>query len=190
MNYLFQGNIDFDAIVRPETTLESMLLQLPEFQTGYNWGLPRFGHPEGKVGLHVREVLDNVDRLDLSGENRELLRMVAIAHDTFKFREGPPGNRPIHHGLLARQFMEGHLSDSIALDLIELHDEAFYIWRSLALGQKEEVTRQRFDLLLERLGENLPLYCLFFKCDTETGDKIQAPLRWLRQQVAPVGIEF
>jgi hypothetical protein len=86
--------------------------------------------------------------------------------------------------------MEGHLSDSIALDLIELHDEAFYIWRSLALGQKEEVTRQRFDLLLERLGENLPLYCLFFKCDTETGDKIQAPLRWLRQQVAPVGIEF
>jgi hypothetical protein len=190
MDFFFHGKIDFEAIVKPETALESKLLQLPEFQAGYDWGLPRFGHPEGKTGLHVREVLDNVERLEVAGDSRELLRLVAIAHDTFKFREGPPGNRPIHHGLLARQFLEARVNDPVALDLIELHDEAFYIWRWLALEKKEGPARQRFERLLQRLGGNLPLYCLFFKCDTETGDKIQAPLRWLRQQVAEVGVEF
>lgn len=48
-------------LIKPETELERELLHTPEFQVGMCWGEPRFGHPEGKVGLHVREVLDNID---------------------------------------------------------------------------------------------------------------------------------
>jgi hypothetical protein len=33
----------------------------------------------------------------------------------------------------------------------------------------------------ERAGANLRLYYLFFKCDTQTGDKTQAPLRWFEE---------
>ena len=33
----------------------------------------------------------------------------------------------------------------------------------------------------------LQLYYLFFKCDTQTGDKTQAPLKWFEREVP--GIE-
>ena len=57
------------ALLRPETDLERRLLAQPDFQRGLHWGLPRFGHPEGKILYHIREVLDNVDKLKVSPKN-------------------------------------------------------------------------------------------------------------------------
>jgi len=73
-----------EALLRPETELERELLQQPEFQRGLHWGLPRFGHPEGKILYHIREVLDNVEKLDITADVRRQLRLITFVHDTFK----------------------------------------------------------------------------------------------------------
>jgi hypothetical protein len=181
---MFYNHPDFHEMLKPETELEVRLLENPLFQEGLNWGKPRFGHPEGKVGLHVRDVLANVERQAKSVEERQQLRTIAIVHDTFKFREFELGRRVKHHGLMAREFMEGQISDACLLDIIELHDEAFYCWRNAHLEHQPLTASLRLEKLLERLGENLPLYFDFYKCDTQTGDKVQAPLYWFEQVVA------
>ncbi|MCC6460726.1 MAG: hypothetical protein IT260_09680 [Saprospiraceae bacterium] len=181
-----------ETLLRPESDLEKHLLTLPEFRHGLSWGEPRFGHPEGKVALHVREVLDNIDLIpNLNALERSRLRLVALTHDTFKFAEDR--NRPRdwtrHHGLLARRFLEPFCDDPIVLDIIETHDDAFYAW----LAQKhrdmgQEISHKSIDSLIARVGHCLQLYYLFFKCDTQTGDKTQASLKWFERSVPGIQI--
>lgn len=185
---MLEKPLDFKTIIRPETEFENLLIATPEFQKGYDWGMPRFGHPEGKVGLHVREVLDNIEVLELDPSTRRSLRLVALAHDTFKFQEFKFGKRWRHHGLLARDFMERYLMDSALLDIIELHDEAFYVWRAFTLEGKMEEAHLRLKNLIEKIGDHLPLYFLFYKCDTKTGDKVQAPLFWFEELMREMGV--
>jgi HD domain len=180
---MFYNKPDFHDLLQPETELEARLLDTPVFQEGLNWGKPRFGHPEGKVGYHVREVLDNVDKIARSTTDRQQLRLIAIVHDTFKYKEFELGRRVKHHGLLAREFMEAHVNDGILLKIVELHDEAFYCWRNAHLENQPLIASIRLEKLLEALGDNLPLYFDFYKCDTQTGDKVQAPLYWFEQVV-------
>ncbi len=181
-----------ETLLRPETELERHLLSVPEFQRGLLWGEPRFGHPEGKVILHVREVLDNVDLIGgLSTQQRRQLRLVTLVHDTFKYAEdrSHPRNWDKHHGLLARRFLERFTADSVVLDLVETHDDAYYAW----LGQKHEQfsrdnPHKSLDALLDRIGSNLQLYYLFFKCDTQTGDKTQGSLKWFERTVPGIQV--
>lgn len=187
----FGQQLDLKKIIRPETDFERQLLELPEFREGLNWGKPRFGHPEGKVGLHVREVLDNIEKLYLKPAIRTKLRTLALVHDTFKFQEVKTmarGKR-VHHGKIAREFMSKYTDDAALLDILELHDESFYIWRMLELKNDVHGAMPRLKKLLESLGESLPAYFLFFKCDTETGDKILAPLRWFTAIVEELASE-
>jgi HD domain len=181
---MFYNKPDFHDLLRPETELEVKLLDTPVFQEGLDWGKPRFGHPEGKVGYHVREVLDNVDKIAQTPADRQQLRLIAIVHDTFKFKEFELGRRVKHHGLLAREFMEAHTTDPALLNIIELHDEAFYCWRNAHLEQQPHSASLRLEKLLEALDGTLPLYLDFYKCDTQTGDKVQAPLYWFEQVVS------
>jgi hypothetical protein len=167
-------------ILRPETQLEQDLISVPAFQYGLLWGEPRFGHPEGVVGLHVGEVLENINRIpELDAREREQLRLVALSHDTFKYAEdrSRPRNWEKHHAVLARRFMEQYTSDTTVLDLIEAHDDAYYLW----LGAARSGGVVHIEKFFERAGTNLRLYYLFFKCDTQTGDKTQAPLRWFEE---------
>jgi len=172
-------------LLQPETPLEWRLLQDETFCEGLNWGRPRFGHPEGKVYRHIREVLDNIDALGVRGCTRERLRLIAFSHDTFKYREvrGFPRDWARHHGMLARRYMEAWTNDQAVLDILELHDEAFYAWRCIFVYRMPQKGKQRLQRLLHRVKECLQLYYLFFKCDTETGDKKQAPLNWFEQAV-------
>ena len=120
-----------EHLLQPESPLERNLLSTVEFRHGLLWGEPRFGHPEGKVALHVREVLDNIDLIPrLSTEQRIQLRLIALAHDTFKYAEdrSRPRDWQKHHGHLARRFMETYTSDRAILDVIETHDDAYYAW--------------------------------------------------------------
>lgn len=177
--------IDFRKLIPTETPLETFLLDLPEFRIGLNWGVPRFGHPEGKVGYHVVEVLQNISAIPADPLTRQRLRIAAIAHDTFKNLESESiekGNR-INHGLLARQFMEAFTDDTHLLDLIELHDEIYYAWRHEALQFNSKLAENRLRNLLERTGDQLRLHYLFFRCDTLTGDKIQAPRHWFERKL-------
>ncbi len=178
-----------ENLLQPETPLERLLLSTAEFRHGLLWGEPRFGHPEGKVALHVREVLDNIDLIQhLAPEHREQLRLIAFTHDTFKFAEdrSRPRDWQKHHGLLARRYLEHYTSDLMVLDVIETHDDAYYVWLAERHGSGPE--GKTLDALLRRMNYCLQLYYLFFKCDTQTGDKTQAPLKWFERMVE--GIEW
>ena len=176
--------MDFHNQLRPETELEIKLLATTEFQEGMMWGKPRFGHPEGKVLFHVKEVLANIDRLKLDLKDRNLLRLVAFIHDTFKYQEelyNSPKKWQFRHAKLARTFAEKYVEDPFLLDLIEMHDEAYFAWRDIFLYQQSEKGFARIDKIKSTFGDKFQLYYLFFKCDTRTGDKNQAPLKWFEK---------
>lgn len=178
-----------EELLQPETPLERLLLSTAAFRHGLLWGEPRFGHPEGKVALHVREVLDNIDLIaGLVPAQREQLRLIAFTHDTFKYAEdrSRPRDWQKHHGLLARRYIETHTNDAAVLDVIETHDDAYYVWLAQRHGSNPE--GKTLGALLERTQHCLQLYYLFFKCDTQTGDKTQAPLKWFERTVE--GIEI
>lgn len=177
--------LNFTELIQPISPLESELLKQREFKIGYNWGVPRFGHPEGKVGFHVKEVLDNIKSVQIDLQSLQQLRIAAIAHDTFKYKEAETiakGKR-INHGLIARRYMEDFIDDEATLDLIELHDEIYYSWRHEALQDNLALSQTRLEKLLGRIGNNLKLHYLFFRCDTMTGDKIQTPRFWFERKI-------
>jgi hypothetical protein len=183
MKYHIGSEQEIEQLLQPETRLEHQLLQDARFREGLMWGHPRMGHPEGTVALHVREVLDNIDQLILEEPLRTHLRLIAYSHDTFKYMEDRsfPRNWSRHHAVLARQYMEDYLDHPSVLKVIELHDEAFYSWRQIHLFKSPIEGQRRYEQLLEKLGDDLQLFYLFFKCDTETGDKILEPLHWFEE---------
>ena len=172
-------------VIKPETDLEAFLLRQPEIKQGMAWGVPRFGHPEGAVYRHVGEVLANVDRLPgLTAIDRLDLRLVTIVHDTFKYAEdkSEPRDWSRHHGILAREYLSRFTRKRRVLDLTEWHDEAYYCWRLAVKQQRLSRARQRMDVLTSVFDGELDFYYRFFLCDTRTGDKNQAPVRWFERE--------
>jgi hypothetical protein len=182
---------DFFSYLQPEQELERLFLQDETFLLGLNWGKPRYGHPEGAIYKHIREVLDNIDHWGPDFPFRRALRIIAFVHDTFKYQEDKsyPRDWSKHHSIYARKFLEKYTSDEALLTVTELHDEAYHCWCLQFLYQQPEVSARRLQNMLKRLGEHLQLYYLFFKCDTQTGDKNQAPLKWFEATVANIEIK-
>lgn len=178
---------NFYNILKPETELEYFIINQPPIREGLYWGEPRYGHPEGKVLHHIPEVYANIERvpLPLSITDRERLRLITLLHDTFKNIEdkNEPRDWSKHHGILARLFAENYIEDSIVLDIIELHDEAYYCWRLDQLEYNSEAASMRLDFLFDRIKDCIQLYYIFFKCDTATGDKTQAPVKWFEKKI-------
>jgi hypothetical protein len=174
-------------MLKPENELELQLIQLPELYRGLLWGEPRFGHPEGKVLLHVLEIYGNINQLlHISDTLRRDLRIIALVHDAFKYQEdkGSPRNWNMHHGAIARRAVQHIIQDQDVLDIIELHDEAYYCWRgSRRLANDDIEPRFTLDTLLKRIQPFLITYMLFFRCDTLTGDKNPAPLKWFEDSI-------
>lgn len=172
-------------LILPENSLEATIIQNKSFNKGLFWGKPRYGHPEGQIIYHIREVLDNVEKVIEDDVMRQQLRLITLIHDTFKYKEDRsyPRNWDKHHAKLARDFAEYYIDDETVLDIIELHDEAYYCWRWENVYFRTEIAKKRIANLLDRIGEeNLQLYYLFFKCDTQTGDKTQEPIQWFEQK--------
>lgn len=171
--------------INPETSLEHQILQDGQWQEGAFWGEPRPGHPEGKVIYHIHEVLENVDKASTNPKIRQQLRLIAIIHDTFKHLEEqtrPRTDWSKHHAIFALNFAKKHITDKAVLDVIELHDEAYYAWRATLSGKHEKAQRI-LDKIQHRFTNRaaLQLYYLFFKCDTQTGDKFQHPITWFEE---------
>lgn len=173
-------------LLRPETAVERDILSEPDVLQGLDWGVPRFGHPEGKVLFHVREVLDNIDRVDnLSPEMRRQLRLVTFVHDTFKYCEdkSEPRDWGKHHSKLAHQFICKYTPDLGVQIVTRCHDDAYHAWRAGHIAKDPLRGVQLLETLLDQLSVYRQLYYLFFKCDTKTGDKNQAPLIWFEATV-------
>jgi hypothetical protein len=175
---------------QPETDLEKRICMDPEWKKGAMWGKPRPGHSEGQVIYHIAEVLANVDRLASSDEERRDLRLVALIHDTFKYRVDPtkPKVGENHHATLARRFAERYLDDVALLEIIELHDEAFNSWRLGVLKGRWSEAEARAERLIARLGGSLWLYVSFFRADNQTASKKQDALVWFEQLLRKKGV--
>lgn len=176
-------NTMITSIIKPETPLERAIINDPLFVQGASWGVPRKGHPEGQVIYHIEEVLSNVDKYSESN-TREKLRLIAITHDTFKFKVDSTKARSgeNHHAMIARRFAESHITDTQVLDIIELHDEAYNTWVK-GMNSDWSKAEVRLQKLIERLGDALPLYLVFYRCDNETGNKRQDNYTWFINQV-------
>lgn len=179
------------ALISPETSLEQQIMQDVLWQKGVFWGKPRKGHPEGLVLYHIKEVLDNVDKLThIDALTRQHLRLITLIHDTFKFQEDLsfPRDWSKHHAIYARKFAERYLTLPFLLDIIEWHDEAYYSWRWSEKRFRKRKGQKKLRKLLKCINHHTQLYYLFFKCDTQTGNKTQAPVQWFEQQVDNIEI--
>jgi hypothetical protein len=184
-------------ILKPETKLEEQIINDPDFIDGAVFGKPRSGHPEGAVVFHIREVLDNVDRYaskpvfltkwqcEKAVRERSALRLISFIHDTFKHKVNPKqsASGENHHAMIARRFAEKYISDLAVLDIIELHDEAYNAWCNGSRDGKWEKAETRISKLLDRLGDNLTLYNIFYKSDNMTGDKSQDNYIWFQNYI-------
>ena len=179
-----------ESLLGPETDLEKQLIHHPEFKKGLQWGTPRYGHPEGKVLYHIAEVFSNIEKLKITPHTRQQLRLITLVHDTFKHQEdrSTPRDWSRHHAVIARQFAEKFISDSQVLNVIELHDEAYYSWRLEHMFKQTQEGRNRMQNLLFKIKNYTQLYYLFFKCDTQTGDKNQTPVNWFEQTVKDIDV--
>lgn len=169
------------GLLQPETDLEVDLLTRDEFITGLLWGMPRYGHPEGKVAFHILEVYQNIDYLNITEEERKEQRIIALIHDTFKYKEdrSTPRDWSKHHGVLARKYTEKDNMPPHVRNIIELHDEAFYAWRAEVIEKNLEESERRLNKLEEAIEGHLDKYLYFFMCDTLTGDKLRTPVKWV-----------
>lgn len=170
----------FDLPFSLETDLEHRIAEDPAWQQGVVWGEPRTGHLEGPIMYHIADILANIDRQNPPPDIRRELRLIALIHDTFKYRvnEQKPKIGTNHHAYIARLFAEKYIHDPVLLNIIELHDEAYNSWRLGNYKNRWEHAEERIDNLLKRLGPSLPLYVRFFLADSQTASKDKRPVEW------------
>jgi hypothetical protein len=173
-----------------ESDLEREIAADPEWQEGVLWGTPRWGHMEGQVKYHIADVLKNIDRLAIDADERRKLRLIALVHDSFKYRvdETKPKMGNNHHAHIARHFAERYIQDPELLLIIETHDEAYNIWRFGHYKRRWQHAEERADALIKRLGSSLRLYIRFFYADSDTDSKDPAPVAWFEQYLLSRGI--
>jgi len=173
-----------DALELPfglETRLEKEITADPEWTEGVQWGMPRPGHPEGRVLLHIRDVLNNVDHFFGDSSDRVSLRLIALIHDTFKYQAARSalGAPRKSHEYWARRFAERYINDRGVLQVIEFHDEAYKASRHA----DREAAERRAEELIEQLGDHLDLFLHFYLCDSRTGDKSTSHYEWFKRVV-------
>jgi hypothetical protein len=166
----------------PETELERRLSEDPELLEGLAWGEPRAGHPEGAVGTHVSHLLATIDQIGEENERRELLRAVALIHDSFKsqVRERLPRIGENHHAVRARRFAERFTDDERILATIELHDKPYALWRKM--HRKGHLDERGFRRMMRRVPDP-ELFLRFVELDGSTEGKRQEPIEWFRQML-------
>ena len=167
---------------RPETELERIVCEQPELLTGLAWGEPRRSHPEGRVGAHVADLLDTLERWDEPEPRRRELRFVALVHDSFKYAVSPWMLRrgENHHAMRARRFAERFTDDERLLVTIELHDRPYYLWRRRRLAPWE--ARRGLEVIRRRIDDR-ELFARFVHLDGSTEGKNPAPVVWLREML-------
>jgi hypothetical protein len=172
---------------RPEDDLERAVTQDPELLAGLAWGKPRKSHPEGAVGMHVGDLLSEIDSSGEAGERRRLLRFVALVHDSFKYRvvDWLPRSGRNHHAMRARRFAEGFTDDERLLATIELHDRPYALWKKMQ--KRGRLDERAFEDMLERIPDHA-LFLRFIEVDGASEAKDQEPIRWFRGELERRGL--
>jgi hypothetical protein len=171
----------------PENELERRVASEPELLEGLAWGKPRAGHPEGAVGTHVSHLLEALDESGETGERRELLRFMALVHDSFKYqvRERLPRVGENHHATRARRFAERFTDDERLLATIEFHDRPYALWRTLK--RRGKLDEGGFRRMIRRIPDP-ELFLRFIELDGSTEGKRPEPIDWLRSELVERGL--
>lgn len=165
-----------------ETPLEVTLSHQPELLAGLEWGKPRPSHPEGPVGIHVGDLLEQIDARGEPRSRHVALRAIALVHDSFKYKVNNllPRTGENHHAMRARRFMERFTTDDRILTAVELHDRPYHTWKRLnRTGRYDEA---RFEEMLERIPDH-ELFLTFVEVDGASEAKNPEPIRWFRDQL-------
>jgi hypothetical protein len=171
----------------PETELERRVTSEPELLEGLAWGKPRPGHPEGAVGTHVAHLLEALDESGETDERRELLRLMALVHDSFKYqvRERLPRVGDNHHATRACRFAERFTDDERVLAAIEFHDRPYALWRKLQrCGKLDE---RKFQRMMRKIPDP-ELFLRFVELDGSTEGKRHEPIEWFRNELVERGL--
>ena len=171
----------------PETELERRVVAQPELLEGLAWGEPRASHPEGAVGTHVGHLLEALDRSGASGEERDLMRFMAIVHDAFKYqvRERLPRVGENHHAMRARRFAQRFTDDERLLVAIELHDRPYALWRKMK--RRGKLDERGFERMIRRIRDP-ELFLRFIELDGSTEGKRPEPITWFRDELVARGL--
>lgn len=166
----------------PETELERAIAEDPELRLGLAWGKPRSGHPEGSVGAHVADLLEEIEKRGETGARRSELRFLALMHDSLKFRvrNWLPKTGENHHAMRARRAAQRYTDDERLLATIELHDRPYSLWRKRNRTGRDDDSA--FDSMLERIPD-IGLFVSFVDLDGSTAGKNLEPLEWLRDEL-------
>jgi hypothetical protein len=166
----------------PETELERRVTEDPELLRGLAWGKPRKAHPEGSIANHVHDLLERLEREGVTGEQRELLRLLVLVHDSFKneVQEWRPRVGENHHAMRARRFAERYTDDERLLTTLELHDRPYGIWRKWK--RTGRLDRKRLEEMLRRIPD-YDLFLRFIELDGSTEGKRPEPIEWFKQEL-------
>jgi HD domain len=171
----------------PDNELERKLIGDPIVLEGLSWGKPRKGHPEGRVGEHVADLLRTLDEWEEPEPRRSELRFMALVHDTLKnkVQSWRPRTGENHHAARARHFAERYTDDERILAAIEHHDQPYSIWKRMKrTGEPEE---ERLDRMLAEIPDP-GLFLRFVELDGSTEGKDPEPIEWLRDELAERGL--
>jgi hypothetical protein len=159
----------------PWNGLERAVASDPDIRRGWDFPVEGTGHPERHVGAHVAAILRNIRSDDGLGSQ---LRLIALVHDSMKWavRRDLSWSPDNDHAVLARRVAERHTRDPRILRTIELHDEAYWLFRS------KRADPHALDGLLARLPD-VELYVRFVELDATTEGKDPTFLVWLRNEL-------
>ena len=158
----------------------------PRYQKNIEYGEPRPGHPEGKVKYHIAELEQNLEKLVSRGVTQEQywkLKFLIHVHDTFKAEATPdvPIRHPNSHASLAKKFAKEFTADEDLLNMIQLHDVNFALWKQFsATGSYDQ---ERFMNLLNTIRD-WDLFLMFLITDGSTSGKERSKLIWFMKEVA------
>jgi hypothetical protein len=151
----------------------------PEFITGVNWGKPRKGHPEGSILEHIKEIFNNIEKFygNKSEEIKETLKIIALIHDTFKYKVDPkkPKTGENHHGYFAMKFAEKFNIQKHLCKVILRHDDAYNIYK--------KSNEYKIKSLINDISNELDIYTMFYNCDVHTGNKTDDDYKWFLTMV-------
>ena len=156
----------------------------PRYIKNIEYGVPRSGHPEGKVKYHIADLEKNLEKLAprITQEQYWKLKFLIHVHDTFKADAIPdsPILSPNSHASLARKFASEFTQNYDLLNMVQFHDINFAFW------QKYEATGsydwERFRSLLDTI-QDWDLFLLFLIIDGSTRGKDPEKLRWFLREV-------
>ena len=158
----------------------------PRYQKNIEYGEPRSGHPEGKVKHHIAELEENLEKLaarhGISEEEYWKLKFLIHAHDTFKADAIPdePILSPNSHASLAKKFASEFIAEEDLLNMIQLHDVNFALWKQFAATGSYDAPR--FENLLETI-QDWNLFLMFIIIDGKTPGKDPNKIRWFIGEV-------